>query len=131
MNWWPMHSWHPVIVHLPLVGLEVAVAFDFFASRTRSACWRNAGTVLWWLGLLGAVAAVTTGLIAYSRVEHSDLGHEEMVLHRKLALLAVTVLLITAAWRWWRPSVRRYLGGGISRGRPRVSARTRNPDGEA
>lgn len=101
-----MHSWHPVIVHLPLVGLVVAVAFDFFASRNRSACWRSAASVLWWLGLLGAVAAVTTGLIAYGRVEHSDPGHEEMVLHRNLALLAVTILLLTAAWRWRRPYAR-------------------------
>jgi uncharacterized membrane protein len=101
-----MHSWHPVIVHVPLVGLVVAVAFDFLASRTRSTCWRKAASALWWLGLLGAVAAVTTGLIAYGRVEHSDLGHAEMVLHRNLALLAVTILLITAAWRWRRPYAR-------------------------
>jgi uncharacterized membrane protein len=58
------------------------------------------------LGLLGAVAAVTTGLIAYNRVEHSDPAHEEMVLHRNFALLAVTVLLITAVWRWRRTYAR-------------------------
>ena len=103
MNSWPMHSWHPVVVHLPLVGLVVAVAFDLVATRDRSVCWRNAATVLWWLGLLGAVAAVTTGLIAYNRVEHSDPAHEEMVLHRNLALATVAVLLVTALWRWKRP----------------------------
>lgn len=46
MNWWPMHSWHPLVVHLPLVGLVVAVAFDLAASRNRSARWRDAATVL-------------------------------------------------------------------------------------
>jgi uncharacterized membrane protein len=31
MNWLPMHSWHPVVVHLPLVGLLFAVVFDLVA----------------------------------------------------------------------------------------------------
>lgn len=103
MNWWPMHSWHPVMVHLPLVGLVLAVAFDLLAARNRSAPWRVAATVLWWAGLLGAAAAVTTGLLAYGRVEHSDPAHVEMTLHRNLALAAVALLLVTALWRWRRP----------------------------
>jgi uncharacterized membrane protein len=103
VNWWPMHSWHPVVVHLPLVGLVLAVAFDLVAARNRSAHWRVAATVLWWVGLLGAAAAVTTGLLAYNRVEHSDPAHVEMTLHRNLALAAVALLLATALWRWPRP----------------------------
>ena len=106
MTWWPMHSWHPVLVHLPLVGLVLAVAFDVVAARNRSARWRDPATVLWWAGLAGAAAAVSTGLLAYGRVEHSDPAHAEMTLHRNLALLAVTLLLTTAAWRWRRPYAR-------------------------
>lgn len=102
MNWWPMHSWHPLVVHLPLVGLVLAAAFDLVAARRQSARWRHAATLLWWVGLLGPAAAVTTGLLAYGRVEHSDPAHEEMILHRNLALAATTVLLITAVWRWRR-----------------------------
>jgi uncharacterized membrane protein len=103
MTWFPMHSWHPVVVHLPLVGLLFAVLFDLVAGQRRSTRWRDAATALWWIGFLGAAAAITTGLIAYNRVEHSELGHEEMVLHRNLVLAAVAVLLITAIWRWRRP----------------------------
>lgn len=103
MTWLPMHSWHPVVVHLPLVGLLFAVLFDLVAIQRHSTRWRDAATALWWIGFLGAAAAITTGLIAYNRVEHSDLGHEEMVLHRNLVLAAVAVLLITAIWRWRRP----------------------------
>ena len=103
MNWWPLHSWHPVMVHLPLVGLLFAVLFDLVAVQNRSGRWRDAATALWWIGFLGAAAAITTGLIAYNRVEHSDLGHQEMVLHRNLVLAAVAVLVITGLWRWRRP----------------------------
>lgn len=106
MNWWPMHSWHPVMVHLPLVGLLFAALFDVVAAQRRSNRWREGATVLWWLGLLGAAAAVTTGLIAYNRVEHSDIGHRQMLLHRNVALASILVLLITALWRWRRPYTR-------------------------
>jgi len=91
------------VVHLPLVALVLAAAFDLVAVPKRSRRWREAATVLWWLGLVGAGAAVTTGLIAYNRVEHSDLAHREMTLHRNVALGAITVLLIASVWRWRRP----------------------------
>ena len=103
MTWLPMHSWHPVMVHLPLMGLLFAVLFDLVAARRRSIRWREAATALWWLGLLGAAGAIATGLIAYNRVDHSDAGHQEMLLHRNLVFAAVSVLLITAVWRWRRP----------------------------
>ena len=106
MNWLPMHSWHPVAVHLPLVALVLAVAFDLAALPKRSVRWRDAATVLWWLGLLGAASAVTTGLIAYNRVEHSELAHQLMTRHRNLALATVAVLLVAALWRWRRPFAR-------------------------
>src|SRR5205085_1577387 len=76
MTWLPMHSWHPVVVHLPLVGLLFSVVFDLAAVQRHSTRWRDAATALWWIGFLGAAAAITTGLIAYNRVEHSDLAHE-------------------------------------------------------
>jgi uncharacterized membrane protein len=106
MNFFPMHSWHPVAVHLPLMALVLAAAFDLAALPNRSVRWRDAATVLWWLGLLGAATAVATGLVAYNRVEHSELAHQLMTLHRNLALATVAVLLIAAVWRWRRPFAR-------------------------
>jgi uncharacterized membrane protein len=99
----PMHSWHPFIVHLPLVALFLAVLFDTVAAWRTAPRWRDAATILWWIGLAGTVAAVVTGLLAYNRVDHSDRAHEIMTLHRNLAFVSSAILLVTAAWRWRRP----------------------------
>ncbi|MEO8636091.1 MAG: DUF2231 domain-containing protein [Gemmatimonadales bacterium] len=106
MDPFPQHSWHPMVIHFPLVGLLLAVALDAFAAWTGSSRWRETATLLWWVGLLGAAAAVATGLIAYNRVEHSELAHARMTLHRNLALATFVVLLGAAFWRWRQPASR-------------------------
>ena len=109
----PMHSWHPFIVHLPLVALLLAVLFDVVAAWRSGPRWRDLATVLWWIGLVGTVAAVVTGLLAYSRVDHSGPAHEAMTLHRNLALISSAILLLTAAWRWRRPFSRAAAALGV------------------
>jgi uncharacterized membrane protein len=99
----PMHSWHPAAVHLPLVAFLLAAAFDLAGSLRQAPKWRDRATPLWGLGLAGAAVAVTTGLLAYSRVDHSDPSHDAMTLHRNLALASLAVLAGAAAWRWRRP----------------------------
>jgi len=99
----PMHAWHPIVVHLPLVGLILAVLLDGLSVWTRHPGWRGAATVLWWAGLVGAAAAVATGLLAFGRVDHSDTAHELMTRHRNLAYLSLGLLIVTALWRWKRP----------------------------
>jgi uncharacterized membrane protein len=103
MDWLPMHSGHPLMVHLPLVALPLAVLLDALNLRRSERPWRQVATVLWALGLTGAAAAVTTGLVAYNRVEHSELGHGVMTLHRNVALGAVVLFLLSGVARWRRP----------------------------
>jgi uncharacterized membrane protein len=109
----PIHAWHPFIVHLPLVALVLAVAFDILAAWRSAARWRDAASLLWWLGLAGATAAVITGLLAYNRVDHSDPAHEVMTLHRNLALASSAVLIACALWRWRRPFSRAAAALGV------------------
>ena len=106
MSLFPLHSGHPMVIHFPLVALVAAAALDALGAWSGSARWRLTATFLWWVGLLGAAAAIATGLIAFSRVQHSDLAHPQMILHRNLAFAAVAVLVITAIWRWRRPYAR-------------------------
>ena len=103
MSLFPLHSGHPMVIHFPLVALVAAVALDALGAWSGSSRWRLTATFLWWVGLLGAVAAVATGLIAFNRVEHSEMAHLQMVLHRNLAFAAVAILSATAIWRWRRP----------------------------
>lgn len=103
MTWWPIHSWHPVMVHLPLVGLILAVAFDIGSIPHRASRWRDTATIFWGVGFIGAVAALATGLIAYDRVDHSELAHPAMIWHRNLAIATVILLLAGALWRWRQP----------------------------
>lgn len=108
----PMHAFHPPMVHLPLIAFAVAVLLDGLDAFSPSPRMRAAATVVWWLAMLGAAGAVTTGLIAYSRVDHSEAGHAAMTLHRNLALASVAVLLASALtrWRMRRPKVAFALG---------------------
>ncbi|MDZ4865104.1 MAG: DUF2231 domain-containing protein [Gemmatimonadota bacterium] len=108
-----MHAWHPMVIHFPLVALLLAVTLDVVGAWTRSIRWRDAATLVWWVGLLGAAAAVTTGLIAYGKVEHSEPAHLAMTLHRNLALFTVALLVVAAVWRWRRPQSRLAAGAGI------------------
>ena len=113
MDLLPMHSWHPMVIHFPLVAFAVAVVLDALSAWTGSDRWRKTATLLWWVGLIGAAAAIATGLLAYSRVEHSELAHDAMLVHRNLAFAAATVLLATAVWRWRRPASRLRAAVGV------------------
>ena len=103
MELFPMHSWHPMVIHFPLVALLAAVVLDAVDAWSGAPRWRLTATFLWWVGVLGAGAAIITGLLAYNRVEHSDPAHALMTLHRNLALVSAGILVVTALWRWRRP----------------------------
>ena len=102
MNWLPMHSGHPLMIHLPLIALPLAVIADVLEAVRGDHRLRPLGTGLWALGLAGGMLAAGTGLLAYGRVDHSDAAHAVMTLHRNIAL-STLVLLVTvglARWRW-------------------------------
>ena len=98
----PMHAFHPAAVHLPLVALPAAVLCDWMDRRSGGDGWRAPANLCWAVGLLGALAAVGSGLWAYDRVDHSDASHALMTLHRNLALGAVGLFVVAGLWRTLR-----------------------------
>lgn len=100
----PMHAWHPVIIHLPLIAFAIAIFFDLVDSWRGTSRFRHAANYLWGFAFLGGAFAIASGLIAYNRVDHSEQAHDLMTLHRNVALASMTALLIAAVWRWRQPT---------------------------
>jgi uncharacterized membrane protein len=78
---------------------------------TRHPALRKAGLALLTGGVLLALPAIATGLIAFNRVDHSDTSHALMQLHRNLMLASVGLFSVAVVWRW-RAGARGLAGGG-------------------
>jgi uncharacterized membrane protein len=56
-----MESWHPLIVHFPLVLLPLGVAVDLLALGWKKDHWHGLGYGILWLGTLLSAGAVLSG----------------------------------------------------------------------
>jgi uncharacterized membrane protein len=89
-------------VHFPIALLLAAVLLDFVAVFTRREALAACAGVVLVLAALGAVGAVTTGLIADDVVEQAVDGSpaEKVVdLHETAALITTGLVLVLAVWR--------------------------------
>lgn len=100
MDSYPMHAWHPLLVHFPLGLLLGGTAVEAAGWLSHRPGLRRAGLVLLTTGLLLALPAIATGLLAYGRVDHGIRAHELMKLHRNLALTSVGLFAVVVGWRW-------------------------------
>ncbi len=98
----PMHGGHPLLVHLPLIAVPLALIGDLVAIRRPHEGWDRVALALLVLGLAGVLATVATGLLAAGRVEHSDVAHALMLKHRLGGLSALAALTALTWWRWRR-----------------------------
>lgn len=56
-----MESWHPLIVHFPLVLLPLSVALDLLALGWKKSHWHGLAYGILWLGVALSAAAVLSG----------------------------------------------------------------------
>lgn len=98
----PMHAGHPVVVHFALALLLTAAGLDGLAWARRRRWLYSAATLLWLAGLAATLAAVATGLLAYDRVDHSEIAHLRMSTHRLWGLATATLVLALLVARWRR-----------------------------
>jgi uncharacterized membrane protein len=56
--------WHPLTVHFPIALLLVATLFKFLTLFSKSKTWENAGSLLLYIGTIGAWLAIFTGDLA-------------------------------------------------------------------
>jgi uncharacterized membrane protein len=107
-----MHAWHPLLVHFPLGLLLSGVALEAVGWLSGRSGARQAALWLLTAGVLAALPAIATGLLAYGRVDHSDAAHALMTRHRNLALGTVALFVLAVIWRWSRRSVTGGRGSG-------------------
>ncbi len=98
-------EWHAALNDLPPALFLASVIFDWLGSATKRDTLKAAG--FWALvgGVIGAAAAVTSGLLAEGRIEHGETVHQIMERHETWAIAVSVTFALLAAWRIWRRGV--------------------------
>lgn len=94
---WP--QLHAALNDLPAVLLLAAVLVDLVAVATKRETLHSASLWMLLAGVVGAGAAVGSGLLAEDVVEHSDAAHLVMERHETLGVTVLAVFTALAAWR--------------------------------
>jgi len=90
---------HGAINHFPIALLFVSVGLDLFALLKRPNLHRLAWLLLM-LGMIGAIAATVTGLIAHLPYEEDPTLLAAIEPHQYTAFAATAVFAALSAWRW-------------------------------
>src|SRR5687768_1583190 len=94
---WP--RLHALLNDLPAALLVTAVLFDLIALISRRPAFRQAAFYVLMVGVLGAGAAVLSGLQAEGEISHGDAVHRVMETHEKLAFVSLGIFAVLAVWR--------------------------------
>lgn len=90
---------HSALNDLPAALLLASVLFDLLGAINRRDTLKAAGFWCLVLGVLGAGAAVATGLIAEGRVEHTGAAHGIMQTHKTISVIVTVLFALLLAWR--------------------------------
>jgi uncharacterized membrane protein len=94
---WP--RLHALLNDLPIALLVTAVFFDLVALITRRVGFRQVAFWTLLVGVVGAGAAVISGLQAEDDIAHGEAVHRVMESHEQLALISLGVFAVLALWR--------------------------------
>jgi uncharacterized membrane protein len=95
-----MPNLHPLIVHFPIALIFVVLACDIIAILLKRKTFFQIGTIISVFALLGAVAAVITGLIAEDSVWHAEAAHEILGDHKAAGLIFLGFSVLYTIFRF-------------------------------
>lgn len=90
---------HPLLVHFPIALLTSFFALELSGYVLKKANWREAASLLLYLGTIGAMFTVMAGFEAAYTVEHNDTVHHIMLKHQYLGLSVMTLAMSLSFWR--------------------------------
>lgn len=92
---------HPLILHFPiafLFGFILVEIYGLIFSNTGARQWASG---LLYLGAIGAVVTVISGLAAAEMVPHGALVHDIMEWHERAGITVATLTVALGIWRRW------------------------------
>lgn len=100
---------HPLFVHFPIAFISVSALFHLaatiFQGRTYSVYYAILAHTTLWLGALAILPTAFFGLQAFNSVNHDEVSHAAMLIHRNWALGSLVVLAILSGCDIWRNKV--------------------------
>jgi uncharacterized membrane protein len=97
---WP--RFHALLNDLPIALLVAAVFFDLVALASHRVPFRQVAFWTLLVGVVGAAAAVISGLQAEDHIAHGEAVHRVMETHETLGLISLGVFAVLALWRLFR-----------------------------
>lgn len=93
---------HPMFVHFPVAFLPGAFLLFSLGIVFRKAELNAAGRACLYMAVAGAIAAVTTGLLAEGSFPHNDTIHRMMGTHETLAWIVLGLSGMLSAWSFFQ-----------------------------
>src|SRR5688500_5670856 len=93
---------HPAIVHFPIALITIATLFAVISLFAKKKIFKE---LVFWnllLGIVGAIAAVLTGLMEERTLVHNDAIHEILEKHEMNGIAILILSLALLAWHWVR-----------------------------
>lgn len=93
---------HPMFVHFPVALLPAAFLLYALGIGLKKPQLNAAGRACLYLGTAGAVAALTTGLLAEESFPHNEVIHHLMGTHESLAWIVLAASGVLSAWSFFQ-----------------------------
>ena len=95
-----MPNVHPVLVHFPIALIFMAVLCDLIGIIFKKNPFIFTANILTAFAALGAIAAVTSGLLAEDSVWHPGAAHELLEAHETVGLIFLGIVIVLAIFRF-------------------------------